>query len=184
MTSATSVILAADLLAADAIGDVIEHWGFRKPLGRVWTRLYLAGEPLSALALSERLQMSAGAMSMALTELQHWGVVQRVWRPGERKEFYDAETDFWKMISRVIQERERFLASGVRERLERATDLVKAATPEPATRERLARLKRLTSLATVAQTVLEGFVASRRADFSDFGNLLRLREVGRRASKR
>jgi hypothetical protein len=30
-------IRAAALLAADAIGDVIEHWGFRKALGRVWT---------------------------------------------------------------------------------------------------------------------------------------------------
>jgi hypothetical protein len=59
----------------------------------------------------ERLQMSAGAVSMALTELQRWGVVRRVWRPGERKEFYEAETNFWKMISKVVQERERFLAA-------------------------------------------------------------------------
>ena len=64
--------------------------------------------------------MSAGAVSMSLTELQRWGVVRRVWRPGERKEFYEAETDFWKMISKVFDERERLLAESVRERLERA----------------------------------------------------------------
>ena len=52
--------LEAELLAADAIGDVIEHWGFRKALGRMWTVLYLAGEPLSAVALGERLQAPAG----------------------------------------------------------------------------------------------------------------------------
>src|SRR5947209_9717125 len=88
----------AELLAADAIGDVIEHWGFRKVLGRVWTVLFIAAEPLPAADLGERLQMSAGAVSTSLTELQRWGVVKRVWRPGERKEFYDAETDIWKMI--------------------------------------------------------------------------------------
>jgi DNA-binding transcriptional regulator GbsR (MarR family) len=183
MTTATPPTRDADLLAADAIGDVIEHWGFRKPLGRVWTVLYLEGEALSASALSERLQMSTGAMSMALTELQHWGVVQRVWRPGERKEFYEAETDFWKMISRVIRERERCLASGVREKLERATELVKRAPAGPETRARLARLKRLAAFATVAQTVLEGFVASQRADFSEFGNLLRLRTTTTKGSR-
>src|SRR5262245_23794571 len=80
----------AELLVADAVGDVIEHWGFRKALGRVWSVLYLAGESLSAQTLSERLQMSSGNVSMALGELQEWGVVKRVWRPGERKEYFEA----------------------------------------------------------------------------------------------
>ena len=97
----------AEILAADAIGDVIEHWGFRKVLGRVWTVLYLAGEPLPAAELADRLSMSAGAVSMAVNELLRWSVVKRVWRPGERKEFYEAETDFWKMFCKVVCERER-----------------------------------------------------------------------------
>ena len=41
----------AELLAADAIGDIIEHWGFRKGLGRVWTVLFLAVETLPAQAV-------------------------------------------------------------------------------------------------------------------------------------
>jgi hypothetical protein len=92
----------AELLAADAIGDVIEHWGFRKALGRVWTVLYLPATPLPAAELAERLQMSAGAVSMALTELSAGGSCGGCGGPGERKEFYEAETDFWKMISKVV----------------------------------------------------------------------------------
>ncbi len=122
-----SVEREAEMLAADAIGDVIEHWGFRKPLGRVWTVLYLADDALCAAELGERLAMSAGAVSMSLTELQRWGVVRRVWKPGERKEFYEAETDFWKMISRVVHDRERSLAASVRERLESARGLLRRA---------------------------------------------------------
>src|SRR5215203_7005112 len=143
----------AELLAADAIGDIIEHWGFRKVLGRVWTVLFIAGEPLPAAVIGERLQMSAGAVSMALTELQRWGVVKRVWRPGERKEFFEAETDFWKMISKVVNERERFLAISVKDRLQRAAQL------------------------------LEGAPASRVADFSEFGNLLALSRAATRRRK-
>jgi DNA-binding transcriptional regulator GbsR (MarR family) len=165
----------AELLAADAIGDVIEHWGFRKALGRVWAVLYIAGEPLPAAELSERLQMSSGATSTALTELQRWGVVRRVWRPGERREFFDAETDFWKMISRVVHDRERFLARSVHERLEHPTEVLRAAAPQsPETREAATRIKRLMALSSVAMTVIDSFIASQTADFSGFGDLLRL----------
>jgi HTH-type transcriptional regulator, glycine betaine synthesis regulator len=172
----------AELTAADAIGDVIEHWGFRKALGRVWTVLYLSREPLAAAEISKRLRMSAGAVSTTLHELQRWGVVKRVWKPGERKEFFDAETDFWKMISRVVNERERFLAESVRMRLEEATDVAESG-PRSAEREHVAdRLKRLVSFAVVAQTVLDSFVRSQRADFHKFGNLLDLARarIGRR----
>lgn len=163
----------AELLAADAIGDVIEHWGFRKVLGRVWTVLFISVDPLPAAAIGERLQMSAGAVSMALTELQRWGVVKRVWRPGERKEFFEAETDFWKMISKVFDERERLIADTVRQRLERAADILRAVPNDPAATASIDRINRLLAFVLVAQTALDGFIRSRRVDFTRFGDLVR-----------
>lgn len=162
----------AELLAADAIGDVIEHWGFRRVLGRIWTVLFIAGGALSAAEIGERLQVSSGAMSMSLTELQRWGVVRRVWKPGERKEFFEAETDFWKMISKVFAERERLIADSVRERLERASALLESLPPTDATRFSLDRVERLLSFVIVAQTALDGFIKSRTVDFSRFGDLV------------
>ena len=169
-----SVEREAEMLAADAIGDVIEHWGFRKPLGRAWTVLYLADDALCAAELGERLAMSAGAVSMTLTELQRWGVVRRVWKPGERKEFYEAETDFWKMISRVVHDRERSLVASVRERLEQSRALLRKAHSTAANRARIERVGKLLTFATMAESVIESFLASRRADFTDFSNLLQL----------
>lgn len=160
-------------LIADAIGDVIERWGFRKVLGRMWTVLYLAGEPLSAAELAERLSLSSGSVSMALGELQEWAVVKRALRPGERREYFVAETDFWKMISKVVSERERFLVTSVRERISEASALLKTLSSRSA-REALARAKILLSIAQTAETVIETFLASRRADFSGFGALIQL----------
>ena len=172
----------AELLAADAIGDIIEHWGFRKVLGRVWTVLFIAAEPLPAAAIGERLSMSSGATSMALTELQRWGVVKRVWRPGERKEFFEAETDFWRMISKVFDERERLLAESVRDRLERAARILRSAPTGPLTAQSIDRVERLLSFVLVAETALDTFIKSRRVDFSPFGNLVSfpLRALGRK----
>jgi DNA-binding transcriptional regulator GbsR (MarR family) len=174
----------AELLAADAIGDIIEHWGFRKVLGRVWTVLFIAAEPLPAAELGERLAMSAGSVSTSLTELQRWGVVRRVWKPGERKEFYEAETDFWKMISKVFDERERLLSESVRTRLERAASLLRQAPDSAAAARSLDRINRLLAFVVVAQTALDGFIKSRRVDFTRFGDLVRfpLAALSRRRS--
>ena len=170
MTQITQSFQEAELLIADAVGEVSEHWGFRKALGRVWTVLYLAGESLSAAELSERLSMSAGAVSMTLTELQEWAVVRRVWRPGERREFFEAETDLWKMISKVVAERERFWVRSVRERIEQACALLKNLPTDQA-RGALQRAKVLLTFAQLAEGVIDRFLASRRADFSGFGVL-------------
>jgi DNA-binding transcriptional regulator GbsR (MarR family) len=162
------------LLASDAVGDVIEHWGFRKALGRVWTTLYLSADPLTAADLADRLQMSAGSVSTTLTELQRWGVARRVGRPGERREFFEAETDFWKMISRVVRERERELATSVRDRLLHASGLLERAAKSRELRETQARTRTLLSFASIAVAVIDSFVESQTADFSEFGNLLKL----------
>src|SRR5262245_10068641 len=97
----------SERIVSDTIGRLMELWGFKRNMGRVWTVLYLAGEPLGAKQLRDLLQLSSGAVSMTLNELSRWGVVRKVWIEGDRRDFYEAEANVWKMISRVIRERER-----------------------------------------------------------------------------
>jgi DNA-binding transcriptional regulator GbsR (MarR family) len=97
---------AAVLKVADALGGLIEFWGFKRNLGRMWCVLYLADRPLGAAELGSRLQLSAGAVSMTLAELVNWGCVKKTWVPGERRDYWEPETSIWKMVSRVFRERE------------------------------------------------------------------------------
>ena len=94
------------LKVADAVGALIEAWGFKRNMGRMWAVLYLEDHPLNAGDLGDRLGISTGAVSMLLTELQEWGAIKKAWVVGERKEHYEAETNIWKMVSRVFRERE------------------------------------------------------------------------------
>jgi DNA-binding transcriptional regulator GbsR (MarR family) len=96
----------AELTAADAMGRLMEFWGFRRHMGRIWTVLYLSPEPMTTLALSETLQLSSSAVSLSLAELMRWGAVKKTWRPGERKDFYEAESSMWKLLRRVYERRE------------------------------------------------------------------------------
>ena len=99
-------IEAAELRVAEVIGHLMEFWGFKAVMGRIWAILYLSPEALSAAELGDRLALSTGAISMALQDLQKWGVVKKTWRPGERRDYYEPETSIWKMVSRVFRERE------------------------------------------------------------------------------
>jgi DNA-binding transcriptional regulator GbsR (MarR family) len=88
------------------MGRLAELWGVRRNLGRAWSVLFLRGGPLNAVELQRMLKLSTGAVSMTLNELQRWGAVRRVWRPGERRKLYEAEVDVWRVVSRLVRARE------------------------------------------------------------------------------
>src|SRR5580692_7327072 len=94
----------SEIVVSDVIGRLIEFWGFKRNMGRVWSVLYLSPAPLSAEDLRHLLKLSSGAVSMTLSELSRWGVVRKVWVQGERRDFYAAEVQLWRMISRVFNE--------------------------------------------------------------------------------
>ena len=115
----------AELRIAEVIGKLMEFWGFKAVMGRIWAILYLSPEPLSAGELCDRLQLSTGAVSMALSDLSQWGVVRKAWRPGERRDYYEPETSIWKMVSRVFRERELSLIKEAIEAFESALALIR-----------------------------------------------------------
>jgi DNA-binding transcriptional regulator GbsR (MarR family) len=148
-----------ELEVADSVGRLMEFWGFKRPMGRIWTLLYLSPEPLGAAEIGESLRMSAGAVSMAVSELVKWGAVKKSWRPGERRDFYEAETGIGKLVQRVLRERELTLVKSFGEALETALgELGVEHGKKPAAltwkRERLAELRRLSKLGEALLTAL------------------------------
>src|SRR3981189_929657 len=122
--------------AADAVGALMEFWGFKRVMGRIWALLYLRGDELSASELCDQLSISSGAASMALSELEHWAVVRRIRRAGDRREYFEAETDVWKMISRALRERELTQIERALEVFERVREKLRTL-PLPGERLRL-----------------------------------------------
>ncbi len=173
-----------DLAVADAVGALMELWGFRRQLGRIWAVLFLSERPLAAPDLCERLRISTGLLSMSLAELRRWGVVRSVEVPGDRKEHFEAETNVWRLVARVLREREMRAVDGALQTFEHALAEVRAAVADvdpavkAAARFRARRLELLADLSRAARNVLKLIVDSARADV---GPLKALSEVlGRR----
>ncbi len=170
MARAESEDLTPARRASDTVGRLMEFWGFSRHLGRAWTLLFLSPQPLSSGDIQSELTLSAAAVSTLLRELLRWGVVRKVWLPGERKDHYVAETDLWKMVTRVFEERERNLISEARESLDRASqDLDAAARKGGAETRDLAafrkeRVDQLLQLCRLAEAMLENLMRTQRID--------------------
>jgi DNA-binding transcriptional regulator GbsR (MarR family) len=140
-------------------------------MGRIWAVLYLSPQPLTAQDLRDLLHLSSGAVSMTLNELQRWGVVRKVWVQGDRRDHFAAEVQLWKMISRVLSERERaeiLVAIEACEEALRTLDGRLRATTDPRERARaelqIERIRGLLELARLGKRLLEGLLSSARVD--------------------
>jgi len=173
-----------EAVAVDAVGNVIEFWGFKRNQGRVWALLYLRGAPLPAGRLEKELSLSKGAVSMLLRDLERWGVVERVREPGGVAWHYRAETDLIRMVSRVIEEREARFLRRIRAEIDEARRLAREEGKVDA--GRLTRLDKMADLAEQTDRALRLFVKTARLDVGGMFGVFReaVRGSAGRASRR
>jgi DNA-binding transcriptional regulator GbsR (MarR family) len=69
--------------------------------------LLISANPITQDDIMEQLSISRGNVNMNTRDLIDWGLVERVLLPGERKEYFLAEKDIWKVCSQIIKERKR-----------------------------------------------------------------------------
>jgi DNA-binding transcriptional regulator GbsR (MarR family) len=89
------------------VSRISEFWGFPKAMGAIYGALYLSPQPLSLDELVEQVGVTKGAVSTNVRALERLGMVHRRIQVGERKDYYTAETDFWKIIKSILREREK-----------------------------------------------------------------------------
>lgn len=142
-------------------------------MGRLWTVLYLSPEPLTTAELSETLQLSSSAVSLSLGDLVRWGAVRKTWRPGERKDFYEAEISIWKLLRRVYERRELNLIREANDALHEARQCLDEAQGRVGASERRRiefmrqRLSRLSALSRAGERLVRLLVAGRAINPSE-----------------
>ena len=103
-----------------------------------------------------------------------WGVVHKVWVRGQRREHYRAETDFWKMISGVLNERERREIGAALELVAKAESRARSAAPKRSRNLRanvdftLQRLERLHEIYRMGEVMLDMLLGHLKLDVGRF----------------
>ena len=86
-------------------GDMGGQWGVNRSVAQIQALLYLSAAPLNAEQISEQLGIARSNVSNSLKELVGWKLIRRVPVAGDRREYYEAETDVWEIAMRVAQGR-------------------------------------------------------------------------------
>jgi DNA-binding transcriptional regulator GbsR (MarR family) len=102
----------------EGLSSISQFWGLPKGMGAIFAVLYLAPEPLSLDEIVERAGLTKGAISTNVRALSRMGLIHPVTRFGDRKDYYTAETDFYRAIRAILKERQN-------SEFERAVDSVK-----------------------------------------------------------
>jgi len=83
------------------------HWGINRTMAQIHALLLVTPDPLTQDDIMEQLNISRGNTNMNIRELINWGLVERVLVAGERKEFFSAEKDIWKVVKQIVKERKK-----------------------------------------------------------------------------
>ena len=83
------------------------HWGINKTMAQIHALLLISPKPITQDDIMDQLTISRGNVNMNIRDLIDWGLVDRVIIQGERKEYFIAEKDIWKVATQIIKERKK-----------------------------------------------------------------------------
>jgi DNA-binding transcriptional regulator GbsR (MarR family) len=90
----------------EGLSGISQFWGFPKGMGAIFAVLYLSPNPLSLDEIVEQAGLTKGAISTNVRALSRMGLIHPITRLGDRKDYYQAETDFYKAIRAILKERQ------------------------------------------------------------------------------
>jgi len=83
------------------------YWGINRTMAQIHALLMVSPDPLTQDDVMQQLNVSRGNVNMNIRDLITWGLVDRVLVQGERKEYFTAEKDTWKVTTQIIKERKK-----------------------------------------------------------------------------
>ena len=83
------------------------QWGINRTMAQIHALLMTGQSVLSTDEVMEKLSISRGNAHTNLKELVSWGLVRIIVKKGERKEYFEAEKDVWKIFTIILRERQR-----------------------------------------------------------------------------
>ena len=149
-------------------GEMGQTWGINRTMAEIHALLYITARPCCTDDVMERLNISRGNASMSLRALCDWGIIRRLHKRGERREYFESLSDVWEIFSIIAAERKRREMDPVLETIKQCQHMLDeenlgaAAKGEDvrATRERLQQMEEFMS---VTNKIFQAFVSNTKA---------------------
>lgn len=142
-------------------------WGISPTMAEIHGLLYLTGQAMSMDDIMERLGISRGNVSMNLGKLLEWGLVRRIHKRRDRRDYYESLSDVWEMFTLVAAQRKRREIDPILNTLRKCREELSpevfgpdAARPE--VRARACRINDLYSLLSQMDRLAQRFLEAHR----------------------
>src|SRR5215211_7432902 len=150
-------------------GEMGQTWGINRTMAEIHALLYITGRPLCTDDVMERLNISRGNASMSLRGLVDWGIIRRLHKRGERREYFESLGDVWEMFSLIAAERKRREMDPVLETIRQCQQMLdeasigKAAANQEAVRLTRERLAGMEEFMQVTNKIFQQFIGNARS---------------------
>src|SRR6476659_2967595 len=159
-------------------GEMGQTWGINRTMAEIHALLYITAMPLCTDDVMDRLNISRGNASMSLRALCDWGIIRRLHKRGERREYFESLNDVWEMFSIIAAERKRREMDPVLETIRQCqqmldeTSLGKVAARQEEvklTRERLAGME---EFMTITNKIFQQFITNAKSGLTKLVKVL------------
>ena len=142
-------------------------WGVSPTMARIHGLLYITGSAMSMDDIMARLSISRGNVSMNLTKLVEWGLVRRIHKRGDRRDYYESLSDVWEMFTLVAAQRKRREMDPIITTLRRCKEQLspqklRGKADDPRARERSRRINDLLTFLTMMDRLAQRFFETHR----------------------
>jgi HTH-type transcriptional regulator, glycine betaine synthesis regulator len=175
MSNSHPTLEQAQTSVLDGLGQLASYFGFNRVMGQLYGALLLSPHPLSLDDLMDRLGISKAGVSTNMRTLEHMGIVREVWVKDDRRKYYRAESDFWRILTNVLSSRELRDVNQALRVLENNTSHLQTALPDMSEQDQqlaefyVARIEQLQDFFRLAQLLLLSIIqqAQTEPDVSD-----------------
>ena len=153
-------------------GEMGATWGINRTMAEIHALLYITAQPLCTDDVMERLHISRGNASMSLRSLCDWGIIRRLHKRGERREFFESLHDVWEIFSIIATERKRREMDPVLETIKQcqtmldASSIGKSAANQETVKLTRQRLGDMEEFMAVSNKVFQQFVGNAKSGLS------------------
>jgi len=108
----------------EAGGRTAQDFGMNRLLGQIYMLLFMSPEPVSLQSIGEQLNVSKASASIACRQLESFGAVRKAWIIGDRKDYYEAETDLGSLLGKGVLDAVNKKINSARHQIERSLDFL------------------------------------------------------------
>lgn len=153
-------------------GEMGQTWGINRTMAEIHALLYICGQPQCTDDVMARLNISRGNASMSLRALCDWGIIRRMHKRGERREFFESLGDVWEMFSIIAAERKRREMDPVLETIKQCQRMLaensigKAGAKQEDVQLTIQKLRGMEEFMEVTNKIFQQFISNARSGLS------------------